>query len=342
MTTQLDTQIGFKKETTFGEFITPDKFAEFLTEDLDRQPSYAQSASQRPGAIVDRADRRVLVKDEYGGSFTVEGTVKGLGALFEAAFGSGSSNAVPAASGAYQQLFTPVTTDYLPSYTIQKGIPTLGGGAAQPHAFLGCVCSGFELNATNAAVPTLKFNFLGKDLDTATALATASYPAANELLSFTGGSIKIGGTVVVPTTTALASGGTDAANVREVNFTWDNGLDSNGFNLGGGGKRSRKPALGKRTGSGTLTVEYTANTLRDAYLAQTSLALVLEFEYPVALDTGVYPTLQLVLPVIQLEGDLPKANGTDVITQSIGFTLLDGGVAGAPIYVAIVTAESAI
>jgi hypothetical protein len=204
------------------------------------------------------------------------------------------------------------------------------------------VCSGFELTVGNAALPSIKFNFMGKDFDTETALAVPSYVADNELLSFTSASLRVGGTVVVPTATALATGGTDAANVRDINFTLDNGLDSNGFNIGGAGRRTRKPALGLRKGTGTLTAEYDSNTLRDAYANQEDLALVLDFTSEVAIDTDVNPTLEIVIPNIRLEGELPKANGGDVITQSIGFTMLDGRVAAEPLYVAIVTAETAI
>jgi len=46
--------------------------------------------------------------------------------------------------------------------------------------------------------------------------------------------------------------------------------------------------------------------------------------------------------VIRLDGELPKAVTDGVVTQEIGFTMLDGQVATHPIYVAIVTAETAI
>lgn len=341
MTTQLDSSIGLKKESAFGEAVVVDKFYEFIEEDFTWVPTFAQGSGQRYGQRVAAADRRVLVKEESNGSVTVEALTKGLGALFEAALGTATSTIIGAGPG-YQQLFTPTTTDYLPSYTVQKGIPTLGGGAVSPQTFAGCVCSGFEMSAENAGIPNFKFSFLGKSVDTVAAYAAASYPASNELLSFVNGAITIGGTVTAPTATALATGGTVAGNIRDFSLAWENGLDENGFNYNATGQRGRKPAVGARVGTGSVTAEYDSNILRDAYLAQTDLALVLTFASNVAISAGVFPTIQITIPNVRLDGELPMVAGGDVVTQSVGFTILDNRTAAHPIYVAIVTPETAI
>ncbi|GAA1787891.1 phage tail tube protein [Agromyces lapidis] len=339
MTTQLDASVGFKKETTFGTYVAPDKFVEHISQEFAWEPEFSEGPAFRYGRRMQRADRRVKVKESVSGSVEVEATTKCLGALFEAALGAATSTV--ASGAAYQQLFTPTATDPLPSYTIQTGVPLVGGGANQPVSYLGMVCSGFELSAQNGAVPTLKFNFVGKGADTAQSFATPSYPASYELLDFVGSSIRIGGSVTPPTTTALASGGTAAANVTDIDMTFENGLDDGGFYLGGSGKRGRKPVVGARTLTGTMTVEYDSNTLRDAFLNQTDLALVLKFAHPVAITGAFYPTLEITIPVIRLDGEVPKPSGDGVVTQSIGFTALEGAAAH-PIYVAIVTAETAI
>lgn len=342
MVTQLDAQIGYKKETTFGTAVTPDVFVEFLEEDLDYMVEWNQGQALRSGTIVDRADRRVKVKEEAGGSFTTEVYTKGNGKLVEAALGTATSTQI-SASAAYQQLFTPTTSDYLSSYTIQKGIPLLGGSAS-PMTLDGMVCSGFDLTAPNAGVPTIKWNWMGRNLATGTSLASASYPTGIVPLSFVHGNLTIGGTITVPTTTALGSSSGDASvNVREASVTYDNGLDSNGFNFGGAGKRTRKPALGRRAITGNIVVEYDSNTLRDAWLAGTTLGLVLTFQdTTTAIAASNYPTFQITIPALKLEGELPKVNGGDVVTQSVDFTVKDGGSATHAFYVAIVTAETAI
>ena len=340
MTTQLDASVGHKKETTFGTYAAPDKFVEHLSQEFAWEPEFSEGTAFRYGRRVRSANRRVKVKEQVTGAVELEATTKGLGAFFEAALGTGTSTV--ASGAAYQQLFTPTTTDPLPSYTFQTGVSLVGGGAAQPVSYLGMVCSGFELSAQNGAVPTLKFNYVGKGIDTAQTFATPSYPTSYELLDFVGSSIRIGGSVTPPTTTALASGGTAAANVTDIEMTFENGLDEGGFFLGGSGKRGRKPVVGERSLTGTMTVEYDTNTLRDAFLNQTDLALVLKFAHPTAITGAYYPALEITIPVIRLDGEVPKPTAGGVTTQSIGFTMLDGQVATHPIYVAIVTAETTI
>ncbi|MEP6477849.1 MAG: phage tail tube protein [Rhodoglobus sp.] len=340
MTTSQDTSVGIKKESSFGTLATVDSFFEYLEEDFAQNPTYTQGGGLRLGRIVAAADRRRLTHLEPSGTLTLEGFTKGMGKLFEAALGTGVSTVVSGA--AFQQLFTPTVGERLPSYTLQVGIPLEGGGAVQPQTYSGMVCSGFELSIGAGGIPMLKFPFVGKDVDVVTGFATPSYAANNQLLSFVDSSIILGGSVTPPTTTALATGGTTLASCRDATFTWDNDLDNDGFFLGGAGKRGRVPALGLRHGSGSLTVEYNTNTLRDAYLAQTDMALVLRFAFPTAIVGPNYPTLELTIPDIRLGGELPKANGGKLVTQTVPFDLFDGRVATSPLYVAIVTTDTAI
>jgi Phage tail tube protein len=346
MTTQWDAQLGFKKESTWGTVVTPDVFPEITSEDLAWQPTFAQGAGMRVGRRVDYSSRRVLVKEEVGGSFTVEAVTKGLGKLFEAAMGNTGTSTLISGS-AYQQLFTPTTTDPVNSYTIQVAIPPIGGGTTLAQTFAGMVCTGFDFTVGNAAIPEVTFNWMGKAVDTSTGLATASYATSVAQFSFIHAAITIGGAVTVPSTTALATGGTATANISDFSLSYDNGFDTSGFNFGSAGKRSRKQAVGTRAITGSITAEWDAATLRDAYLAQTDLALV--FTLQTGATTGgtvisgaIYPALQFTIPIVRLEGEIPKSNGGEPVTLSIDFTGLDGGVAAHPLYVAIVTAETAI
>lgn len=340
MTIQLDSQIGFKKESSFGTYATVDSFPEFTEEDLNWVPTFGQGSGLRVGRRVNRADRRVLLKEEVAGSFTVETSTKGLGKLFEAALG-GTGTSTQASGAAYQQLFTPTSSDDLSSYTIQKGIPPLGGGSTLPHNFLGMVCSGFEFSASNAGIPTLKTNWMGKSVETSTSLEVASYATQN-LFSFPNATMTVGGSVTVPSTTALATGGTATTNVRDFNLTYDNALDGDGWNFGSTGQRSRIPKLGLRTITGSFTAEFDSATYRNLYLNQTDTAITFRLTYPTAITGAYYPALEFTMPVCRLEGELPKAVQEPVVTLSCGFTVLDGGVAAHPFYVAIVTSETAI
>lgn len=339
MTTQLDCSIGFKKETTFGTAVTVDRFLEFTEETLDYDRQFTQGAGLRPGARVARSARRVMTRDGAAGDITLEVPTRGLGSFLEALLGVGTSTQV---SGAlYQQLFTLTKTDYQPSLTIQKGIPRLGADTVDAYTYRGAVASGFEFTMGNSELLTLKSSWSIRDVVTDVAYATPSYPVT-DLFSFTGAALTVGGSVTVPTATALATGGTTVANVRDFAFSSEQGHDSNGYNIGSLGKRSRRPAVGMAQLSGKLTAEYDSTTFRDAVRDQTSMALVATFQGPTDITSGNPATLQIVVPDIRFEGELPKSNGGDVIAQSLDFTGFDGLVAAHALYIAVRTADTAL
>ena len=341
MPTQLDCSIGIKRETVYGTGVVVDQFLEFLTESLDRKAEFIQGKGMRVGARVDRADRRSLGKEVAEGGISLEAPIKGLGLLLNAAFGVVTNTAVAGQAGVFQQVHTPATTDPVASYTIQKGIPPLGGGATTPLTFLGAMCKSLEISAKEGAPVEVSTDWTAREVVTATAYATPVYPAALDIFTFVQGTICIGGTVVGPTTTALATGGTPVANITDFSIKWDNGLDDGGWNLGGAGKRSRRAVLGAAKLTGKVTAEYDSVILRDAYLAQTDLSLLLTFTHTSTIGTSAKPALQIVIPVINLEGALPTANGGSVITQGIDFTGLDNGTL-APITVAYVSTDTAV
>jgi len=339
MTTELDCSVGFSvAEASYATNTVVTKWAEFVDESFDWDPTFVQGVGLRVGSRVARSARRKLGKVAAKGDYTVEAVTKGIGFLFNAALGSSVSTVTTAP--AYQQLHTVATSDYLPSFTIQKGIPPLGGGATLPHTFTGAVCQSMEMTAANGGSLQVKTSWNAKDVTTATAYAAPSYAAAPELFTFVDGSITIGGAVTVPTTTTLATGGTVAADITDWSLMWDNAIDGSGFTFGSSGRRGRKPAVGLAQGTGKITAEFDSVTLRDAYLAQTDLAMVLKFQSSVAITGAVFPTIQVVIPNIRLEGELPKSNGGDVVTQSIGYTVLDGLTAASPLYIAYITTDT--
>lgn len=340
MTIQADCSIGFKKETTYGTAVTVDRFLEFNSETLDFEREFYQGAALRPGSRVARSARRVLVKDGGAGDIELEVPSRGLGTLLEAIMGTAGSALV---SGAlYQQLFTLTKDDFLPSLTIQKGIPRLGTNTVDAYTYRGCVNKSFELSLANAEVLKLKSSWHAREIDTGIAYATPSYPTGVELFSFVGASLVVGGSVTPPTATALATGGTAVANVRDFSISVDQKLDDNGWNLGGAGKRSRRGAVQIAEIKGKITAEYDSLTFRDAVRDQTSLALVATFQAPTDITAGNKPTLQVVVPDIRFEGELPKSNAGDVITQSLDFTGFDGLTAAHAMYIAVRTADTAL
>ncbi len=342
MTTQQDCSIGISKETTYGTYVVPARHFEFTDESLDSEPEFLQGEGLRVGAVLARAGRRSTGKISAGGDFEVEASTSGQGILWEAALGQGT--VTPNGTGGSTHIYTPAVTDPMPSYTIQKGIPLLGGGAIQPHTFLGAMCSSIELTAPDNGILTVKTEWMAKEMVTGTAYAPAVYPTTLDLFTFIGGAIYLGNTVTAPSGTVLAvPAGSPIGNITDASVKWENNLDDAGYNLGGAGKRTRKNALGLRSGSGKITAEFDSVALRDHFINQTRLTLVLTFTAGTSYGTpGRVSTLQVYCPLIVLEGEIPKANGGDVITQSIDYTILDDGTSQPDIYVSMLTPDAAI
>lgn len=341
MSTQLDFSVGMALETTFGSAVTVTRFPESEAK-AKYDVTTVDGKGLRPTKGVRRTSRHSIVKFEGSGDIEVEANTRGLGMLLNAVMGSVTSTTISSTT-AYQQVHTLSVTDPHPSYTIQEVLPVIGGASTYPHTFVGCTFDSLELSAKEADIVQAKFSFMARQLRTDVAAAVASYPASDALLTFAHAAIVTSGTLTAPTSTALASlSGTAAENVTDFSLTVKRNLDKKGFNVGGAGLRSRRPQLGRPEITGKLTVEYTDNTLRDAYLAQTPVPIVLTFTHDSTIVAGIAPVLQIVLPAVLLKGEVPASNGGEPITQSIDFEAFDNGVAAQPIWIVYRTLDTAV
>lgn len=329
MTTFQDCSIGFVPEVTYKTFLTPTRFLEFTDESLQWNKDVKQGAGLRVGGRVARSGRRVVPTAAGEGDFTVELPTKGMGLLWQAAMGTGSSSLV--SGSLYQQVFT--LGDAPNSLTLQKGIPRVDG-TVDAYSFLGAMISEFEIEAGNGEIATANFSVDAGDLSTAQAYATPSY-ANPSLFHFAQGVVAVNGTLTAPTSTALASvASAAAASVRSFSVQVSHNLAGDRYNFGGAGRKD-KPVVGLREISGRVTVEYTSNTLRDAFLNDSSVGLL------VTLTSGT-DAFQVVLPEVRLDGDLPEVNDGELITVDHDFTVLDNLTSAQPIWLISRTADTAL
>ena len=334
MATGQDCSIGRATESTFRTYAAPTRFLEFTDESLGWKPNVKQGQGLRTGARLARSGRRTVPTADGGGDFSVELASKGLGLLWNGLFGAGTSTLVGGTT--YQQVFT--LADTQPSLTIQKGLPQVGG-TVDAYSFLGCTVDGIEFDFPNGDICTAKVSVDAADLTTAQSYAAPSYPAAPvNLFHFAGGTVSTG-TLTAPTATALASAVTATANVRSGNVQISRNVVKDRFTFGGAGRKSQQKP-GVPTVSGKLEIEYDQSTYRDAILNDTGVCVVLTFTAG-ALSTGL-ETFQLVLPEIRFNGELPKANGGDIIVQSLDFDALDNLTAAQPIWLVTRTADTAL
>lgn len=333
MATSQDCSIGFGVESTYGTGVTPTRWLEFISETLDFRKNIKQGQGLRVGTRVARSGRRVVTTADAGGDVTVEALSKGMGLWWQACLGTGVSTLVSAS--VYQQVFT--LGDLPSSLTVQKGL-VQAGGTVDAYTYTGGMVDSWEFTFGNADIPQLKATLDFKDVTTATAYATPSYAAGANLFSFAGATLSTG-TLTSPTTTVLGSAATPVANVRGGSIACGNAIKGDRYNIGGGGRKA-KPTVGLRDITGKLDVEYDSTTFRDAVLNDTPMSLVLTYT-GAALTTG-NETLQIIVPEIKLDGELPKSNAGDLIMQSVSFAGLDNLTAAQPIWVVTRTADIAL
>jgi hypothetical protein len=333
MATPQDSSVGLAIESTYKTGVTVARWLEFLDESLTFNKNVKQGMGLRVGTRVARSGRRVVPTADAGGDISLEALSKGMGLLWQACFGSGVSTLVSGST--QQQVFT--LADIPPSATIQKGL-VQAGGTVDPYTFLGGMVESFEISCPNGDIVTLKVTADCGDLTTATAYAAPSYAAGANLYHFAGGAIA-SGTLTAPTGIALASGTTTIADVRSFSVGVNNKLATDRYNFGGAGRKA-KPTVGLREIAGSMGVEYDVSTWRDAVLNETPMMLILTFSAG-ALSAG-NETLQIVLPEIKIDSPLSQANGTDLITTDLSFTVLDNLTAAQPIWLVVRTADAAL
>ena len=310
-----DWSVGTGKETTYGTAVTPNRWYEF-TEPKPFAPDLGvkQGAGIRAGSRVARSARRVTTVRKANGDINLEVFSKGLGLMLEACMGAGVSSLV--STGVYQQLYT--FADDLTSHTVQFGVPN-ADGTINAITFKGSMVSSWELGGSVGEIATLKTTWDARDWDTSTAYASPTYATGGNLFTVEDATIFTG-TLTAPTTTVLGSMPTTIAGVSDFKLSVDNALVADRFFANGGGLKA-KPKPGTRAPKIEMKVEYGANDLRDAFLSQTPLGVVFSLVGG-PLNTGT-EVVQVVIPEIKLDGDLPEGGPDAIATQAIKATVLD-------------------
>ena len=344
MATMLDHQLGIAVESTYNTPVTVSRFFEWLEGNgIDWDPNVVQGKGLRVGSQFARAGRRVPLVGKGNGKVKVELASKGFGTLLQSCFGTGVSTLVSGTT--YQQLFTAIVTGtYLPSLTVQEGL-VKPGGTVDAYTYAGCSVTKWTIECDATGLVTLEVEFDARSLATGTGLATASYPSSPTLFGGglpTSGAMAVGGTLTVPTATALGSiaAGTASVAAKKWKLEVNNSLDVKRDVIGGRGQ----PVVGLREAKLTTTVEYDATTgtvFRDAFIGQTSTPILLTSNTAEALSTGT-ATFQLGIPAAYIDGGpIPQPSEGSVITTDIAWAVLDN-LTQTPLYGVLRTADNAL
>lgn len=297
-------QLGYVDESTYGTPVTVTKFAEFNNESIAVEVGRVESAGIRAGQRAMRSDRRIPYIMGASGSFEIDVLSKGFGFWLKHMLGTVATTG-PAETSVYTHTGTlgTLTGDF---FTLQVGVPQIGGGSITPKTCHGGKIKSWEL--TCAAGETLKFkadcDF--EDLEHSTALATASYFTAMEPLTFIGGVATIGGT---------------STDITDFSVKCDNNLKVDRRYLRTSALKKEPVEAGMRAITAEMTLDFDSLTNQNRVLSATAAgaqANVVLFAQGVGtIGTTLRPRVTITMPGFMFDGDTPTVSGPDIVPQTL-------------------------
>jgi hypothetical protein len=319
-------QLGVKKETTYGTAVTVDRFFEYSSEGIKLDTGRAVSEGLRSGQRVARTDRFVPYILGVSGPFKLEPASKGFGFWLEHMLGS-VATAGPTDS-AYTHTGT-VGDLWGKSFTAQVNRP-LGpaGSTDQAFTFEGCKVVSWTLSCEKEGLLTFEVEIIGEDQSTGTALASASYPSSVEVMSWARADCTIGGTAVP---------------VTKWSVKVDNKLKTDRHFLQNSTRRAQSAEEGMREITFECEADWDSLTQYNRFKAETAAgtlaSVVVTAKSPTLIGATTYPGVTITMPNVRFDAVDATVDGPGLMMQAItGMGLSDGS--AQPISVAYTTLDA--
>ncbi len=189
--TGLGAYVGAVAETTYGTGVTVTRFLEFTSESIEPRVERITSSGIKAGSTVPPTARWRPNDKGASGSLSFEVANKGFGLWLKHALGAAAITTPVGATTARLHTHTLGHKDDL-SLTVQKVVPDVGG-TNRAFTFLGTVVTGWDVSLAIDGLATLNVDLDSQSWTTATAAATASFPASNELYGYQDAAISVAG-----------------------------------------------------------------------------------------------------------------------------------------------------
>lgn len=309
----LAASIGFAAESTYGTYVAPTRFLEYIKADLKKKKNVVQGGGLAAGQIAQLGSRRVVTSESVEGGFELEVANKGMGLLLAHLLGSSATPVQQGATAAYLQAHT-VGDNIGKSLTIQHGVPDLTG-TVRPFTFKGCKLSGAEFSCKVGELLTMSLDVDGRQASEVETLVAASLATGVAPFHWAQMSVKLG------------TFGAEAAvsGVKGFSVKFDRGMASERFYAGAGGLKAEPIMNDFLKVSGSIEVDLVNKAdFADRFAADSATSLVIEFVGPLIAST-YYQTFRIKLPMVFFDGDTPTVDGPDVTSGGYPFVAqLDG------------------
>jgi hypothetical protein len=320
----LDAQLGFAAESVFGTGVAVTRFVEFDNEDMKWIPTWLEGEGLRAGRKYKRDNRVSVSRKDVNGKFDIKVPTKGLGLLLKHMIGSSATATQVAATTAYEQIHQPGDM-YGNSLTVQVGRPEPGTGTVRPFAYTGCKITQWELSVQDGDFLKLSVTLDGRDEDTTTGLAVASY-TTSQLFNFSHATLKLGGTPATASGEISVTGGTAvAAVINQVTIRGENPMAADRYGIGNAGLKNEQIENDYPTVTGTFDAEFAKTELYDVFKTGNSVAMELAFETGDAGGGNPFH-LSFIAPKIRLKDSGPSVDGPGIVKAQTEWEVYDNEV----------------
>lgn len=333
MTTLGSAQVGVKAETTYGTPVTVDRFYPYLNDGLEPDFGVISAADEiRAGSLVERADQDDPYPRGASGPFELYVPTKGFGLMIAHALGNAAVGTITDSN--YTQTHTlSATGKNGKSLTYQASRPFNPAGTPQQFTFHGVKLLSMELSVETEGYWKASFDCDAEEVDTSTALATATYP------SLAAGA----GRFPWKNTTFTIAGTQVEARMFRCKVTWPMNVDRR--YLRGSALKKEPTPTGKPTIEWEAELDFTDLTQYNRFAAATiatrTAQLIATVTGNVALAGATVPQLVLTLPAARFDAGPPTVSGEEPLMQTVSGVGLDDGT-NPPITITYRSTDSAV
>lgn len=202
-------QAGWKSEVTWGTGVTPDEFVPVTQATLTVDQGPLRPAGIRAGRVT-RAPGQPGAK-VVSGTLEMELPNVNIATLLKHCFGAVNTTG---AGPTYTHTYSPATS-VGDSLTLQTGVQD-AAGTTHPFTATGVKPGSWTLACAVGEFAMLTVEWTARDVENATALATASYPATLAPFTFVQGAISVDGNPVVSANSCTLSFSKGLRDTRHV------------------------------------------------------------------------------------------------------------------------------
>jgi hypothetical protein len=297
----LASQFSIGEESTYATAVALARHVEFVDESISSTPGRIKVRTRRAGATGQRGDRVVPFLAGASGSVSMPVLSKGHGMWLKHALGTAAIGTLT--DSAYTQTFTLSANNLTgKSLTVQADRPFAANGASQAFTWAGVKIVSAEWRLVTGADGYLMATY---DLDaatetTATALASATYPAAEPLI-WPLASVTIGGSQV---------------EVAEMSIRLTNAVKTDRVYLRNSSAKKEQLENGDREVTASMTLDFDSLTHYNRVVGTTAAAaraaVVLTVDAPTLIGATATARMVFTMPEFQFEGsDGPNVGSSD-------------------------------